>query len=193
MHGTTGLAAFAVILASCGIDDFEQVITDEATLPAARVAGTPLNPIYGGDFNALELSNEKSFQNQGVKPSDVDGIFVKSIQLEMDTGSNNPSLDRLSIYIDSLEIWVEAPDEPRKTLGRLTEVPEAKTADLVIEGDFATSAADMKGTGLKPYAVAESMKIGADLVLTPQGANPAINIKLTTTVTLLIDVNLLGI
>jgi hypothetical protein len=182
-----------LFLAGCGIDDFETVLMDEATLPATRTPGVPVQGIYGDAFNALELSQAKSFQNAGVKPGDVDGIYAKSIELEMDTGSNNPAIDKLSIYVDSLELWVEAPGEARKVVARETNMPEAKTVSLPIEADFAVTASDSKGTGFKPYAVAESMTFGANLVLTPAGADPFLNIRLTTTVTLLIDIDILGI
>jgi hypothetical protein len=193
MHRTALVGAFAAFLGACGVDDFEEVITDEATLPANRTAGNPLNPDYGGTFDSLELSKARNFENMGVEPGDVDAIFVKSIQLEMDSGLDAPEANKLSIYVESMEIWVEAPGEARKTIGTLAMAPETQSADLTIEADFAPSAADMNGTGLKPYAVAESMQIGADLVLTPQGAMPFLNIKLKTTVTLLIDIDLLGI
>jgi hypothetical protein len=193
MHRTVWVGAFAASLAACGVDDFEEVITDEATLPRMQPAGTPLSAGYGGSFNSLELSKARNFDNMGVKPGDVDAIFVKSIQLEMDSGSNNPAVDRLSLYVQSMELWAEAPGEARKTIGRLDMAPDAKSAELTIQPDFAPSAAEMKGTGLKPYAVAESMQIGADVVLTENGSGTFLNIKIKTTVTLLIDINILGI
>jgi len=193
MHRTALVGAFAAFFAGCGIDDFEEVITDEATLPRMQTAGTPLSAGYGGSFNSLELSKARNFENMGVEPGDVDGIYVKSIQLEMDSGSDNDAINRLALYVESMEIWVEAPGEERKTVGRLMPAPDAKTADLTIESDFQPSAADDQGTGLKPYAVAESMQLGAQVVLTENGSGTFLNIKLKTTVTLLIDVNILGI
>jgi hypothetical protein len=193
MHRALLAGAFAAFFSACGVDDFEEVITDEATLPKMQPAGTPLNATYGGTFNSLNLSQARSFQNEGVSPDDVDAIFVKSIKLEMDSGSNNPTIDRLNLYVQSMTIWVEAPGEERKTLARLDPTPADRAADLTVEADFAPSAADAQGTGLKPYAVAESMKIGADLVLTENGSGTFLTIKVKTTVTLLIDINLLGI
>jgi hypothetical protein len=187
------VGAFTAFLAGCGLDDFEEVITDEATLPRMQAAGTPLSAGYGGSFNSLELSKARNFENQGVKPGDVDGIYIKSIQLEMDSGSDDALINRLSIYVQSMQLWVEAPGEERKTIATLAMAPEAKTADLAVEADFQPAVADEKGTGLKPYAVAESMQIGAQVVLTEAGSGTFLNIKLKTTVTLLIDVDILGI
>lgn len=181
------------ILAGCGsLDDFEEVIRDEATLPRMQPSGTPLSADYGGSFADLELSQAKNFQNQGVEPGDVDAIFVKSIDLAVDSGSNDDQIDRLGLYVDSVEIWVKSPNEPKMTIGRLPMAPDARTASLTIESAFAPNAADMDGTGLKPYAVDESMTVGADVVLTENGAGTFLNIKLITTMTLLIDVDILG-
>jgi hypothetical protein len=194
MHRTVWAGAFAAWAAiGCGIDDFEEVITDEATLPRMQGSGTPLNAGYSGSFNSLELSKARNFENMGVKPGDVDGIYVKSIQLDMDSGSNSPQVDKLSIYVTSMELWAEAPGVARKTIARLDMAPDTKTADFAVEADFAPTAADAKGTGLKDYAVAESMQIGADVILTEAGSGTFLNITLKTTVTLLIDVNILGI
>lgn len=181
-------------LAGCGsLDDFEEVITDEATLPRMQPAGTPLSADYGGSFDGLKLSQARNFQNEGVEPGDVDAIFVKSIDVTVDSGSGNDTIDRLDLYVESVEIWVEAPGEAKKTIGRLPMAPSDRSASLTIEPEFAPSAADMDGTGLKPYAVADSMTVGADVVLTENGSGTFLNIKLITTMTLLIDVDILGL
>lgn len=166
--------------AACGaLDEFEEVIVDETTIPATSPIATPFSPGHAGSFQGLELGKSRTFQNQGVSPSDVDAIFVKSVNVEMSTGSNNPLIDRLSLYVRSITFYVEAPGVERRVIATRTSFPEAASADLEVTPDL----------NLKPYAVAPSMDIGAEVVLERQ---PAVNVKLKTTLTLLIDINLLG-
>lgn len=168
-----------VLLATAGcsaLDEFEQVIVDETVIPGQATPG-PFSAEFGGSFNNLDLSSAREFRNNDVSPSDVDAIYVLSIVVDADGGS--PELSILSDYIERIEFYVEAEGVERTTLGVLTDVPMATSAAIEVNS----------GLNIKAYAVAPSMTIGADIQLTRQ---PFVNLTLRTTVTLLVDIDLLG-
>lgn len=165
---------------ACGLKKFETSLSDEATLPGT--IGQPL-PItgpealgYKGGFNGLNLAQERNFQNNGVKPGDVDSITVISARLQ-----GTKSIDDLGALLMSVELWVEGPtpDLPRKTIATITEFGAGSNA-----ADFTV----MSGFNLKPYAVAPSMKVGTNILLKQR---PAFDTTLRTTIKLLVDIHLL--
>ena len=128
-----------------------------------------------GGLNNLALSQDQSFQNQGVAPSDVDAIFTKSITLE----DGEPRLKNFANVVESVILFVEAPGVEKKELARGQDFPDAATVSLAIQPTL----------NLKPYAVAPSMTISAEVKL----KQPPLNrFELKTTITLLVDINLLG-
>jgi hypothetical protein len=174
------LACLLPLMSACAaLDEFEEVLVDETTIPATSPVASPFAPGFGGGFGGIELSKSRAFGDAGVSPSDVDAIFVRSVRIEADSGSGNLELDRLDRLLTSINLYVEAPGQERRVIAQLAAFPAAASADLLVETML----------NLKPWAVAPSMSIGAELVLTRR---PAVNVKLKTTVTLLVDVNLLG-
>lgn len=172
-HGAVGIF---LVLAGCGIDQFDDTIVDETTIPAASFTQSLFQPAFGPGLSNLDLSKSKSFENNGVTPSDVDSITIKSIRLEVSTGS--PPLDRVDLYLSKVTFWVEAPGQARVVIGEKTSFPMAAAVEL-----------DIPKVELKPYATAASMTVGADV--TPK-TQPAVNVKLKSTITIHVDVNLLG-
>lgn len=180
-------ACFAVALGGCsGLDEFEETIVDETIIPFTQMAGAPFQPTFSmGAFNDVDLSAAQEFQNNGVSPGDVDAIYITSIRLDLATGANNPAIDQLDNFIEAVEFFVEAPGLPRQVIARRDTMPDTASVELDIVAE------DMlPGVNLKPYATASSMRIGADLQLRP---NRAVNATLTTTIQMLIDINLLGL
>jgi hypothetical protein len=174
---------FALLLAAlasagCGLNKFDDTLTDEATIPGKLMTmGQPFSLTYSGGFQSgLDLSSEKTFQNNGVSPDKVDAIFVKKVHIE----GTNPQIDRLDVILQSLTIWVEAPNVPRQTIATGSDFPAmSSAADLMV----------MSQINLKPYAVSKSMKVGTDVVLKQQ---PAFSTTIKTTVTIEVDIHLPG-
>lgn len=172
-----GGCALLTSLIGCGLDDFEQTLTDEASIPARVAGGGKVDLRYGGRFGNLNLSKSESFSNKGVDPKDVDAIFVKSARIE-GIKPPAPAQPRLDLLLESVELWVEAPDQTRKVVASGRQFPpNSYVVDLEVSSDF----------NLKDYATAPSMTIGTNVILKTQ---PALDTTLRTTVTLLIDVNL---
>jgi hypothetical protein len=166
----------AVLGAACSaIDEFDHTMQDEATIPGTYDQTGPFALNYGGGFNSVSLSQEKSFQNAGVEPGDVDSIKVTSVRFE----GKNPQIDRLDVLLESVTIWVEAPNLERKTIAMGANFPQNSTAvDLTVP--------DVE---LQPYAEAPSMKVGADVIIKQK---PLFDTTLRTTIVLHVDIDVLG-
>lgn len=170
------LSAISFGVGCGGLDEFEQVLEDEASIPGSFFQPAAFALGYKGGFDGIQLSKADSFQNAGVEPSDVDAIFVKSVHLE----GTKPQIDRLDVILTSVELFVEAPGVPRATIATITQFPPGASA-VDLDADTALN--------LKPYAVAPSMSVGANVTLRQA---PALETTLKTTVKLLVDINLLG-
>ncbi|CAN0562246.1 unnamed protein product, partial [Laminaria digitata] len=136
-------------------------------------------------FSRVNLPSLQEFQSNGVSAGDVDAIYVKSVTLDLSTGSNNPAIDQLDNFIVNVELFVEAPGLNRQVIATKTMMPEAASTTLEITpGDM------LPGVNLKPYATAPSMSFGAQMMLKdPRG----VNAQLKTTIVLVVDLNLLGV
>lgn len=176
-------ALLAVAMTACGgLDEFEEVIVEEASIPETAGNGItgPYSPDFGAGFSDIDLSQSRTFQNEGISPDDVDAIYVKSVTLEVDTGTDDSRLDQLHFYIEGMTMHVNAAGQDEALIAELPmPIPMTRVATLDVPPMF----------NLKPYATADSMTVTADVDLkTPRG----VNFVLRTTITLLIDVNILG-
>ena len=178
--------AFPIVMlglgTACGaLDEFEETIVDQTSIPGGnmQISG-PFSPQFMGGFNGVDLSKSRGFQNNDVSPNDVDAIFVKAIRVEIATGSQNATLDRLDNFIERLELWVETNEQDRATLAVQESFPMTRTIDLTVD----------KSLNLKPYATSPAMTIGADLRLAED--RPPFNATMTTSITLLVDINFFG-
>lgn len=183
---------FLASSACSALDTFEEVIADEAVIPANRSSQTPFEPSFANSFNAIDLSKSSGFDRNDVKPSDVDAIFVRRIHVSMSVGLNSPdTLNRLDHAFESMLFYVEADGQDRRTIAQLP-IPEANsTAGGAVMP--ATAAVDLPvdtTLNLKPFVLAPNMRMGTELIL--KADRPPFDITLKAEVTLLIDINLLG-
>ncbi|MFO0726856.1 MAG: hypothetical protein U1E65_23930 [Myxococcota bacterium] len=159
----------------CGaLDKFDVTLTDSASIPGSFM-GMVFQPQYAGSYGQLNLSGDQTFKNNNVKPSDVDSIFVKSIELE----DSQPMLNNLSNVVDSVSFYVSAPGMEKKLIGSGMAFQPGATATLTVDSTLP----------IKPYAVSPSMSISADIKLKK---SPALNFSIKSTITLHVDINLLG-
>lgn len=165
--------------AGCGIlDDFSVDLEDEATIDGTYLAGTTSGLNFGGDFNSLNLSSEKTFADQGADPNDVDAIFIKSVE----TFATNPMDENLRPIIRSITLYVEAQGQAKTKFAEAT-LPDTGTVTKI---EY-TVVPDLN---LKPFATSTGMKMSADIALKQ---TPLFSTTLKTRVALLVDINLLGI
>lgn len=150
---------------------------DELVIPATVGVSAPFTASYGGVLNGLDLSSTQGFRDAAVSPSDVDSIRIVRGELAIDLG--DPRLNDLSVYIERLELFVESDQQPRSVLSRIEGPPAVASVELPLSDS----------PELKPYATDTGMRFGADLRLRTQ---PALNVRVTTTLTMRVDINLLG-
>jgi hypothetical protein len=167
------MAMAAASLSGCGIAKFETTIADQATIPGTFQMA-PLGLGYGAAFNDLHLDTDKSFTNAGVKPSDVNTIFVKSVHVE----ATMPERDRLDVILASMKMFVEAPGVDKQQIAWIDAFPMGAAADLMVDSTI----------NLKPYATAPSMKVSAEVVLKKAPLFPT---TIKTIVTLAVDPHVL--
>ena len=135
---------------------FEVTLSDSVTIPGSGLNVGVFSPLpYDGGLNNLALSQDQSFQNQGVAPSDVDAIFTKSITLE----DGEPRLKNFANVVESVILFVEAPGlgivgtcALQKSQGdgfELTKMGVRESARGRKAGEFLLSAAIERGTLLR--------------------------------------------
>lgn len=167
----------AVAVSGCGLDDFEVVIEDDAVVQGTFGSGVPTGLMFGGDFNGLDLSTERTFNDQGVSPGDIDAIFVKSVQIV----AISPADTRLDPFLSAVTLTVNADGQPPLQFGQATlqDGVEVRTLNLDV----------MSMENLKRYAVAGKMTLGANVSVKQA---PLFSTTLRTTITLNVDVDVLG-
>lgn len=170
-HIGAALLSFALSSACGGIDRFEHVITDSATIPGMINMGA-FTLMYGGAFRGTDLSKAETFQNQGVSPSDVDGIFIQSVTLQ-----GTKPIDRFDVLLESVELAIEAPGLPRLPVASKRGFERSNAAGLNLDTN----------QNIKEYAVKESMTLTTNVDIKQI---PAFETTIETTVTLIIDINL---
>lgn len=160
------------------LDDFETTVEDVIVIPGMRPAGQPIADVeFGGSFSQLDLSASRGFSEAGASPGDVDSIKLKSGRLQIDLG--NPQLNDLSVYVAALTLKVSSDNQESAVVMTVSDFPMAASMDLPVNTTLE----------LKPYAVDTGMRFDAEVTLATQ---PALPVKLTTTLTLAVDINLLG-
>lgn len=175
---TALLAAGLAMATGCdALDDFEETFEDVIVIPGARPAGTPFTSSYEGALSSLDLSSSRGFREAGVSPSDVDSIRAARGALSIDLG--NPQLNDLSVYVASMTLFVRSDNQAPVVLAEVDDPPMAAAMALPLDTTVE----------LKPYAVDSGMRFDAELTL---AVEPALPVRLTTSITLAIDVNLLG-
>lgn len=167
----------AALSACADLDEFEETYVDVLVVPGSAGPGSPFAASYEGGLADLNLSRSQAFAEAGVSPSDVDSIRVVAGSLAVDLG--DPRLNDLSMYIESLELFVVSDNRPRTSVTRVENLPDADALELPLQGS----------PELKPFATDTGMRFDADVRLRMR---PVFNLRLTTSLTLRVDINLLG-
>jgi hypothetical protein len=163
---------FSVFACACGgIDRFEHVITDSATIPGTINMG-PFSLNYGGAFNGTDLSKAETFRNNDVSPDDVDGIFIQSVTIQ-----GTKPIDRLDVLFEAMELAIEAPGLPRLPIASKRGFERSNASGLNLDTN----------QNIKDYATSETMTVTTNVDIKQQ---PAFETTIETTVTLIIDINL---
>lgn len=134
----------AVLLLACQLTVYSTTITESAStvVPKGTLLETLVDDMGFGDFLNMDLTEAQELQNQGVEPGDIKEVYLVDFVL---AATDPPGADLA--FLESLEVWVEAPGLQRVMVASQTEFPPG-----VPEIAF-----DLEDVDLTPYVVSESM------------------------------------
>ena len=144
MRRTYAAGVVAAGLLACQLTVYSTVISEsaETVVPKGTLLETLVDDIGFGDFLNMDLTESEELANQGVEPGDIKEVYLVDFVL----AATDPPRADLS-FLESLEVWVEAPNLPRVLVASQYDFPEG-----VPEVAF-----DLEDVELTPYVVSESM------------------------------------
>ncbi|TNE87916.1 MAG: hypothetical protein EP330_16625 [Deltaproteobacteria bacterium] len=111
--------ALVLLSSGCGGKLFTIHVRDAAIteVPAATPLELLVSDLGFGDFVSMDITAADELANQGVEPGDVKDVRLDEFELEALDGDGDLA------FLDSLEIWVEAPGLPLALMASQTEFP----------------------------------------------------------------------
>lgn len=165
-------AALAALVNCDNLDNFDVTVAGNGVVPKGTIVDQLLNIIAIDGFDSIDLSAE--FKNQGVTKDDVDSVAILSFTLEI-VSPASANFD----FLTSIAFFAEADGSPRAKIAELTSVPA---------GQRSIALNLVSGVELKPYVVAPSMRIAAEV----SGERPPEDTEVKAVVTLDVDVTVPG-
>lgn len=118
------------------------------TIAKATPLETLVSSVGFGDFVSMDLTTASELENQGVAPGDINSVRLVLFDLAV----TSPADGDLS-WIDSLELWVEAPDLPRVLVASQSDFPAGE----------ALVSFDLEDVDLTDYVVSEAMTLETEV------------------------------
>jgi hypothetical protein len=150
------------LLTACGATFFTIEIARDTTTVVE--GGTLLEALVGdvglSDFIAMDFTSSQEMANQGVEPGDINEVRLTLFQIEV-TAPGDGDLS----FIQSLDLFVEAPGLPRVRVAWQDDFPEG-----VMVVDFNYDDVD-----LTEYVVSEALTLTTDF----NGTRPSEDHELT--------------
>ena len=176
LRRSCALFGLCLMLFACGATLLTIEIARETT---TRVeGGTVLESLLGdfglSDFIAMDFTSAQEIVNQGVEPGDINEVRLSLFQIEV----TSPEDGDLS-FIESLELFVEAPNLPRVRVAYQDVFPEGVMLvdfnfDDVDLTDYVISEAltlTTESTGTRPDSDRDlTIRFALDVAVTFQGA-----------------------
>lgn len=101
-----------------------------------------------GDFISMDLVSSSTLQNQGVEPGDIQDVRLEYLELE----ATSPEGTDLS-FLQSMEVYVEAPEQDRALLASAAVFPEGQAEVRLVVEDL----------DLTAYVVSRSMTLTTEV------------------------------
>lgn len=159
-------------LCTCGtLDRFEVGTSASAEIPKATLLEELIAFVDFPGFDEVDFS--KDIENQGVSEDQIDSVRLGSFVIHTGEGSG-ATLD----FIESASFYAEAEGLPRILVASSESFAGETSVELDLEED----------AELKPYVVAPSMTLSAEI----KGKKPAQDTVVTAEVTLTIDATIPG-
>ena len=161
----------AAVLCTCGsLDHFDVHTGASAKIPAATILDELLGSVAFPGFDNLSFSQQ--IANQGVTEDQIDSVVVKTFVIHTDPGSGD-TLD----FLQSASFYAEADGLPKVLVASGSDFAGQTSVDL-----------DLEDEELKPYVVAPSMTLSAEI----KGKKPQKETTVTADVTLTVDATIPG-
>jgi hypothetical protein len=161
-----GLSALTglVMLTACGATLLTIEIARETTTVVE--AGTLIESLVGdvglSEFIAMDFTSAQEMVNQGVEPGDIGEVRLTLFQIEV----TDPSDGDLS-FIQTLDLFVEAPDLPRVRIAWQDDFPEGV---MVVGFNF-------EDVDLTEYVVSEALTLTTDFNGTRPGEDHDLTVR----------------
>lgn len=142
------LAALPIIL-GCAGGLFSISVGESAstTVEGGGLVGGLTGSLGFTGLSSMGITASEELQNQGVAPGDIDGASLVYFEMEALDGQGDLA------FIDSLSVYVAAPDQPEQLLASSQDFP---TGQAVV-------ALSVEPLDLTPYIVSESMTLTTDV------------------------------
>lgn len=171
---TRALLVSAALLLACGdIDEVDVTRSGSATVPGAN--GAP--PLAGSALAGLDVGIDRSvLAENDIDPDDVDSAKLTALRLEVTQGTS------FEDWLDSAAFFIEGPGLPRVLVAQRSGIRSLPNG---------TNAIDLEAPGvdLKPYALADSTTVVAEVA----GTQPPVDTTVRATATIRVDVNVTGL
>lgn len=146
------LGLFAGLVAATSCDGTLAHIDVEtgasAVVPGASILEQLAGDMGFGDFVSMDLAAEDELANQGVGPGDIKDVRLIEFTLTV----TDPQGGDMS-WLESLELYVEAPGVERALIASADDFPEG----------VASVSFDLYDVDLTPYAVSEAMTLATEV------------------------------
>lgn len=175
VHAAKFLGVCALVaLATCGgLDEFSITESAQTTIQGSALGGVLGNFAFAG-FSSLDISENQTLENQGVKRNQIDSVKVREITMTITDTSRGQNFD----FLDSIEFYVEAEGLDRKLLASGSNFASGLT----------TIGLDVRDVELAAYVSKEAMSITTDTTGNP----PAEDTTIEAEMTLDVNVNVSG-
>jgi len=142
------LTALAMTGCSGGLATITIEVEDTVTVEGGGLLSELVGTLGFDGFTQMNLIDAQELQNQGVSPGDIQEVFLSELTLS----ALSPDGADLS-FIESLDVYVEAPDLPQVLVATQDSFPDGQ--------DVVTF--DLLGVDLTEYVVSESMTLTTDV------------------------------
>lgn len=164
-------AVAVAALCTCGtLDRFDVGTSASADIPKATLLDELLGAVAFPGFDEIDFSQD--IANQGVTEDQIDSVVLGGFTIHTDAGSG-ATLD----FIESASFFAEAEGLPRVLVATSSDFAGKTSVDL-----------DLVDVELKPYVVAPSMTLSAEV----KGKKPQQDTTVTADVTLTVDATVPG-
>jgi hypothetical protein len=144
-HAIACALPLAALAAGCGLDRIDVTVEEETTVPGSSLPEQLLGDVGFPGFSDFDITESRTFQNEGYTENDIDSVFTDSFELEI-VAPPDGSFD----FLNSIRFTARAEGLPDVDIAWLDPIPEGAT-ELALEVD--------PDLDLQPYVVAPEMTI----------------------------------